>query len=359
MKKKDCDCAAPFKLFCFPSILRNNKERCKWVELLRRESCSKGKWEPATSDRVCSLHFVDVCPSAKNPYPTVNIGYENKNKVKPRRIIKKFPLEKEVEPSEPASSDVDMLPSDNAAMNVDEDVSSTILAEHSYAATSATKPCDSCKSKSNLISSLVGKINAMTLRQKKQSKTAARERAFRPKSNFTWRQIKTDQKMNYYTGISSVLIFNIIFQLIEPFTERICYWRGAKVARSSSKVRRTFLPCSRKVLSCKDEFLLTLMRLRLGLQNEDLADRFGISTTVCSNTSITMIRLLSTVLGGALVVWLPREAIYQHMPDHFKKSGHSKCRVIIDCSEVFIERTKSLYCQSDGVITSTITLSSF
>ena len=104
--------------------------------------------------------------------------------------------------------------------------------------------------------------------------------------------------MNYYTGFLSVLIFNIIFQLIEPYKRRIRYWHGAKAARSLSNVRRTYRSFLRKVLSCKDKFLLTLMRLRLWLQNEDLADRFGISTTVRSNTFKTMIRLLSTVLGS-------------------------------------------------------------
>ena len=118
VKKKDCDCAAPFKLFCFPSILRNSKQRSKWVELLRRETTAKGKWEPGSSDRVCSIHFVDEQPSANNPYPTVNMGYEKKNQAKPRRIIKKFPQEKQVDVA--SSSDVDMLPSDAATVSVDD-----------------------------------------------------------------------------------------------------------------------------------------------------------------------------------------------------------------------------------------------
>ena len=46
--------------------------------------------------------------------------------------------------------------------------------------------------------------------------------------------------------------------------------------------------------------------------------------------------------GDALVVWLPRESIRDNLPEIFAKTGHGKCRVIIDCSEVFIERPKSL-----------------
>ena len=35
-------------------------------------------------------------------------------------------------------------------------------------------------------------------------------------------------------------------------------------------------------LESKDEFLLTLMKLRLGLLGKDIADRFGISNTLCT-----------------------------------------------------------------------------
>ena len=41
--KNDCVCAAPFKLFCFPSTLRNSRDRSKWVKLLRREIPGKKK----------------------------------------------------------------------------------------------------------------------------------------------------------------------------------------------------------------------------------------------------------------------------------------------------------------------------
>ena len=92
--------------------------------------------------------------------------------------------------------------------------------------------------------------------------------------------------------------------------------------------------------------LLTLMRLRLGLLNEDPADRFGISRTISSNTFTTWIKLMSRILGGALVVWLPRESIRDILPEIFMKTGHRKCPVLIDCTEVFIERPKSLLNQA-------------
>ena len=83
------------------------------------------------------------------------------------------------------------------------------------------------------------------------------------------------------------------------------------------------------------------MRLRLGLFNEDLADRFGISKGTCSSIFTTWERLLSKLLGNALIVWLPKEAVYSNLPKMLhKKYRHARC--IIDCTEAYIERLKSL-----------------
>ena len=91
---------------------------------------------------------------------------------------------------------------------------------------------------------------------------------------------------------------------------------------------------------------MVLLQFRLGLLNEDVADRFGISTGTASNTFATWIKFLSKVLGPCMLAWLPRESVQDHLPPIFKKRGHSKIRCIIDCSEVNIERPKSLLTQA-------------
>ena len=115
------------------------------------------------------------------------------------------------------------------------------------------------------------------------------------------------------------------------------YWRGTS---------RHILKSNRKILSYKDEFLLTLMKLRLGLLNEDLADRFGISPAICSSTFTTWIRLLRILLGDALVKWIPREAIRDNLPKVFKDTNHLKIRCIIYCTEGYIERLEPVHLQA-------------
>ena len=73
-----------------------------------------------------------------------------------------------------------------------------------------------------------------------------------------------------------------------------------------------------KKLSQRDEFLLTLIRLRLGLLNEDLAERFGVSPTLCSYIFTTWMKLLTKVLGKTLVVWPLKESIREHLPEVFR-----------------------------------------
>ena len=76
--RKECGCwlEPPYKLFCFPSELKNAKARKIWIGRLRRENKDRSAWIPGVSDRVCSAHFVDGIPTVANPDPTINMGYD-------------------------------------------------------------------------------------------------------------------------------------------------------------------------------------------------------------------------------------------------------------------------------------------
>ena len=79
--------------------------------------------------------------------------------------------------------------------------------------------------------------------------------------------------------------------------------------------------------------------------NEDVADCFDISPTESLFIFTTWIKLLSKSLKN-LVAWLPRESIRHNLPEVFIETGNNKCRVILDCAEVFFKKPKSLYCQA-------------
>ena len=121
---------------------------------------------------------------------------------------------------------------------------------------------------------IVSKINKLTMENKE-----SKYRSIVKTSTFTRRKIKTDAKMKFYTRINTIVLFNKIFRLIQPFLTDIISWKGPNHAKNYRKVR--YRGCNNpKKLSQRDEFLLTLMRLRLGLLNKDLAERFGVSPTL-------------------------------------------------------------------------------
>ena len=86
-------------------------------------------------------------------------------------------------------------------------------------------------------------------------------------STFSWRKIKTDAKMRFYTGINTIVLFNKIF---------LIYQKEPKHAKTFSNVKHQRCSIPKKLSQC-DEFLLSLTRLRLGLLNEDSAERFEVN----------------------------------------------------------------------------------
>ena len=54
--------------------MSKGKERDLWTQALKRENLSRAKWTPKSSDRICSLHFVDGISAKANPLTTKHMG---------------------------------------------------------------------------------------------------------------------------------------------------------------------------------------------------------------------------------------------------------------------------------------------
>ncbi|XP_068738175.1 uncharacterized protein, partial [Montipora capricornis] len=114
----------------------------------------------------------------------------------------------------------------------------------------------------------------------------------------------------------------------------------------SSTLETDALSSRDHVLSMEEEFLLVMMKLRLGLTNLDLAIRFNVAEATISNTFISWLNLLIVQLG-TLKIWPHRNVILEHMPKKFKEDYPNNI-IIIDCTELKIQCPSSLVLQSQS-----------
>lgn len=92
------------------------------------------------------------------------------------------------------------------------------------------------------------------------------------------------------------------------------------------------------------EFVLTMVRLRLSLLTFVLSDLFSISHSRVSQTFTTWINFMDCVFTP-LLKWPSSAHVRKHMPRSFRMS-FPKTTCIIDCTEFFIEKPKSPTAQS-------------
>lgn len=99
-------------------------------------------------------------------------------------------------------------------------------------------------------------------------------------------------------------------------------------------------------LSIEDEYLMTLMKLRMGLTNLDLSERFNVSESTVVSVLITWINYLYIVLG-CLKVWPHRDIIFKNSPKEFIEEYPNNI-IIIDATELKIQVPSALQKHSES-----------
>lgn len=115
----------------------------------------------------------------------------------------------------------------------------------------------------------------------------------------------------------------------------VCFWELLKTIMA-------FLPQSKHFrLAVHEQFLLVLMRLRLGLMFTDLGIRFGISRTTACNMFAMWKTVLANFMREKVIFWLPRDTLRRIRPTSFVEH-YPNATCIIDCTEIFVQRPKNL-----------------
>lgn len=131
--------------------------------------------------------------------------------------------------------------------------------------------------------------------------------------------LKNDaEKVKFYTGLPNYFVLETVMWLLAPHMDGI---KNMKLSKFQ-------------------QLLLTLMRLRLDLRNQDLAYRFGVKVGTVTRTVHRMVNIMSSTLVPTAVFWPSRAELRKNLPTALR-SSHPDCAVIIDCFTVPFEEPVS------------------
>ena len=129
----------------------------------------------------------------------------------------------------------------------------------------------------------------------------------------------SDQLIKFYTGIPSFALFQWLINQIKLHATNMKYFRGRESMEDKYyQIHNTAKPGPCRHMSIDDEFLLTMMKLRLNLKEEDLAQRFDISQSAVSQIISTWIPFLARELEE-FIYWPTQSEITLYYPQWFKK----------------------------------------
>ena len=160
------------------------------------------------------------------------------------------------------------------------------------------------------------------------------------RSTMIFSDLTRDVDVNFFTGLQDAATFKIIFDYLSKKGAYMHYWKGLKNTFKDLSSPRNLNNVSLRSMTLEQEFLMVMMRLRLALLNNDLANRFIVSTSVVSSVFTTWIKLIASEMKW-LIHWPDRNVIRRNLPSMFRKY-YPNCCIIIDCSELFIETPSAL-----------------
>ena len=142
--------------------------------------------------------------------------------------------------------------------------------------------------------------------------------------------------MKFYTGFSDYEVLMAFYEeILESDALVMRQWSGQRSERNYGDVKAG-PPCK---LSLKKQLFLTLVRLRTGFPELEIANRFGISRV--TNTWISLMYHNFKSIDR----FPPWHIVKKYMPESFKKE-YPNTRIIIDATEFPVERPSSLLVQA-------------
>ncbi|XP_020487666.2 uncharacterized protein [Labrus bergylta] len=318
----------PGTTLSFYRFPRDPERKQRWIAAVNREG-----WVPNDGSRLCSTHFISG-KQVKNPrspdyVPSVFTSVPLSPEMKEPGALEV--LDKQEARVEAANALLflqgqgssvsgeqgqDKHPEEREQQrHVEESASSSISTDEDDEDYDESMS-DSKKGKFAQTSDAQGNFDDLLKALKKENQ-ALRESVER--MSLSESSLRNDaEKVKFYTGLPNFFVLETVMWLLAPHMD------GMKNMK----------------LSKFQQLLLTLMRLRLDLRNQDLAYRFGIKVSMVTRTVHQMVNIMSSTLVPTAVFWPSRAELRKNLPAALCAS-HPDCAVIIDCFTVPFEEPVS------------------
>ncbi|XP_062611091.1 uncharacterized protein LOC134272931 [Saccostrea cucullata] len=304
--------------------------------MIWKNRVSRKNWKPTSCSRLCSEHFISLSgPTKEHPLPSIfhHKTFKTTNFDQTTEVLKEINdnQQENTVRSDSETSESDSAENPSFTVDANKSVLDTSVLMHDYCGLIETSTLS--HQKNQLTQTDVQQNDSVCIQTIESyldtcGSNMVSSKKFCDKSTGTTLPFLTvedlKQDISFYTGLPNKETFYLLFQHLSDFHKCTVPDTGGR----PKKMRDI------------DEFLMVLMRLRLGLLIQDLAKRFNISVSTCSKIFNEWLDLMYEHLDF-LVAWPERNVIKENMPDSFKRR-YPNCRVIIDCTEIYTETPQSL-----------------
>jgi len=319
----------------FPDA-KSDKGR-KWVKLIRRDIGSD--FEINKNTKICSAHFVP------NDYQLI---FEGKRRLlKPTAIPSQFPWTKNKRRTSMTSNNAMQKLVDEPLKQSTHPGSINAREQRSLCSTAAITECtDVLQVNDEVIMeeqdelkrsdiSLLHEIDQLKIQLAEAESKLSR-------SLLRLYNIRHDKGLlKFYTGFSNYdTLLAFYEEVLEPDAVLMRQWSGKRSEQNYSDEKGG--PSCK--LPLKEQLFLTLVRLRTGFPELDIANRFGISQSTVSRVTNTWINLMYHNFKS-IERFPPWHIVKKYMPAAFKKE-YPNTRIIIDATEFQVQRPSSLLTQA-------------
>ncbi|XP_022805897.1 uncharacterized protein LOC111343029 [Stylophora pistillata] len=175
-------------------------------------------------------------------------------------------------------------------------------------------------------------------RQLEEERSARKElELLMKKKEFSIESVKENDKLiRFYTGFENYEMFSTALDFLGREAASMLDYHNTE-DRKDLKSRYKSGPS--QVLSIENEFFMVLCRLKVGLLEEDLTTRFGVSQSVVSQIVTTWIKFMYFRFKE-LDIFPSKDIVKIHMPECFLKK-YSSTTLLLDATEIYIEKPRN------------------